>query len=212
MTITNGYATLADLKTAIGISDTSDDTPLEAAVEAASRLIDPFCGKGRKFWLDSNAVARYYYPCDPHVVWVDDIGSTTDLTVKVDLDGDGTFEQTLSINTHFILTPRNAAAHYPAAAWEGIRLLSASPCLFQGSVTGRPVVEVTAKYGWPAVPRAVERACIMQARAIFKAPDTTFGTFAAGLDGQARTIPRMDPTAAALLESVMRYTEVDDDA
>lgn len=40
MTITNGYATLADVKAAFRIQDTVDDTLLELSIESASREID----------------------------------------------------------------------------------------------------------------------------------------------------------------------------
>ena len=212
MTITNGYSDLTSLKAAIGISDTTDDTVLEAAVEAASRQIDAFVGKGRKFWQDGTVVARYYYPMCSHECWTDDISTATGLVVKLDNDGDGTFETTLTINTDFITWPRNAAAEYPVRPWQAIRLLTGSSALFAQTVNNLPTVEVTAKFGWAAVPRAVERACVMQARAIFKAPDTTFGVFAAGLDGQARNIPALDPVARALLEDFVRWDQVDDGA
>jgi hypothetical protein len=40
MAITNGYATLAQVKSALRISDSIDDSILEMAVESASRAID----------------------------------------------------------------------------------------------------------------------------------------------------------------------------
>jgi hypothetical protein len=209
--IVNGYCTLTPLKAAIGIADTTDDTPLEDAVEAASRQIDGYCGKGRKFWQDSTVVARYYYGCG-NVVYVDDISTATGLLVKVDQDDDGTFETSLTINTDFKLHPLNAAAEWPVRPWTRIRLLNNTLTGFVSLASGRPNVEVTAKFGSAVIPDAVERACVLQSRSIFKAPDTTFGVFAAGLDGQARTIPRMDPSAAALLEDFIRYDPVDDGA
>jgi hypothetical protein len=209
--IVNGYCTLTPLKAAIGIADTTDDTPLEDAVEAASRQIDGYCGKGRKFWQDSTVVARYYYGCG-NVVYVDDISTATGLLVKVDQDDDGTFETSLTINTDFKLHPLNAAAEWPVRPWTRILLLNNTLTSFTPLTSGRANVEVTAKFGWSAIPDAVERATVLQARSIFKAPDTTFGVFAAGLDGQARQIPRMDPSAAALLEDFIRYDPVDDGA
>ena len=213
MAITNGYTTLAALKLAVGINDTTDDTDLEAAVESGSRHIDDWCGRGRKFWQDATVVARYYYPSQPTVLFVDDISTTTGLVVKVDQDDDGTYETTLTINTDFVVEPVNAAAEYPVRPYTRIRLLSSgqlSEWPFPSS--GRASVEVTAKYGWPAVPRNVERACLMQARSVFKAPDTTFGTFALSLDGPVRNIPALHPTARALLEGFERFDPVDDHA
>lgn len=45
MAITNGYATLAEVKSALRITDSVDDTLLEMAVESASRLIDGYAGR-----------------------------------------------------------------------------------------------------------------------------------------------------------------------
>jgi hypothetical protein len=43
MAITNGYASLAELKAALRISDTVDDALLETSIESASRQIDGAC-------------------------------------------------------------------------------------------------------------------------------------------------------------------------
>jgi hypothetical protein len=208
--IVNGYTDLTAIKAAVGISDTTDDTALELAIEAASRQIDAHCGKGRKFWQDATVVARKYYACG-NTVYVDDVSTVTGLIVVVDQDDDGTFETTL-IDTDFIVEPINAAAEFPIRAFTRIRLLDAALSTFSWNSSGRSNVKVTAKFGWPAVPDAVERACVMQARSIFKAPDAMFGSFALGIDGASRTIPALDPTARALLEDFVRYDEVNDGA
>ena len=45
MAITNGYSTLAELKAALTISDSTDDAALEAAINAVSRMIDDYTGR-----------------------------------------------------------------------------------------------------------------------------------------------------------------------
>jgi hypothetical protein len=211
MTALNAYASSAAVKDAIGITDTNEDPNIEVARGAASRQIDGFCGRGRKFWQDSSVVARYYFGCG-NVLYVDDISTATGLIVKVDQGDDGTFETTLTIDTDFKLHPLNAAAEYPVRPWTRIVLLNNTLSSFVPLSSGRANVEVTAKFGWSAIPDAVERATVLQARSIFKAPDTTFGVFAAGLDGQARNIPALDPVARALLEDFVRWQQVDDGA
>lgn len=210
MAITNGYCSLADLKNAIGISDTTDDDDLEDAVEAASRDIDDYCGKGRKFWQDASVVERSYYPSQASRLVVDDISTATGLLVDVDTDDDGSFSTSLTINTDFVLEPVNAAAEFPVRPWTSIRLLGGTLSSWSRLSSGRPYVRVTAKFGWSAVPEQVRRACILQAKTLFKAPDTTFGTFTAGIDGQPQRVPRMDPIAAGRLERYVRFDEVDD--
>ena len=210
MAVTNGYSTAAAVKAALGINDTSDDEGIEAAVEAASRQIDAHCGKGRKFWQDASVVARKYNPTMATVVTVADISTLTGLLVKVDTSDDGTFDTSLTIATDFQVEPVNAAAEYPVEPWTCIRLLDGALSSFTRLASGRPSVEVTAKFGWSAVPDAVERATAIQARSIWKAQDTTFGSFALSLDGQPQRVPALDPMARAQLEPFIRYDEVDD--
>lgn len=212
MAITNGYATLPDIKNVLGIHDDDADDELEDCVETASRDVDAYCGKGRKFWQDTTVVERSYFPRNSHVLFVDDISTTTGLIVKVDQDDDGTFETTLTINQDYIVQPVNAAAEFPVRPWTRIMLLDGTLAGWNRLSSGRPFAQVTAKFGWSAVPDAVKRATLLQAKTLFKADDTTFGTFQIGIDGAARSVPRMDPVAAARLEPFIRYDEVDDGA
>lgn len=215
MAIVNGYATLAEARTVLGITDvgdTTDDAEIEDCVETASRDVDNYCGKGRKFWQDATVVARTYYPTNSHCLYVDDISTTTGLVVKVDSADDGTFGTTLTINTDFMVHPVNAAAEFPVRPWTRIVLLDGALSGWQRLSSGRPYVQVTARFGWSAVPEAVKRATLLQAKTLYKADDTTFGTFQVGIDGQPRNVPRMDPVAAARLETFIRYDEVDDGA
>ena len=71
-------------------------------------------------------------------------------------------------------------------------------------------MQITAKFGWSAIPTAVKRACLIQARNVFKAQDATFGAFQLSIDGQIRNVPAIDPTARAQLEPFVRYDEIND--
>jgi len=82
MAITNGYCTLAELKSVMRINDTVDDTMLEARITEASRVIDQHCD--RRFYADANATARLYVPPVADLVMVDDISTTTGLVIKTD--------------------------------------------------------------------------------------------------------------------------------
>ena len=197
MAITNGYVALDDLKNEIGISDSLSDTKLELAISAASRQIDGYC---QRFFYQDGAVAdRSYYPDDYLSIEVDDISTTTGLIVKVDNDNDGTFETTLTLTTNYILTPVNAADQYPVQPYTGIRIVDTGISSFPIFTSGRPSVQVTAKFGWPAVPEDVEKACLIQATHLFKSSDAVFG----GLNfdtGVFRVRGSLNPMAEALLE------------
>lgn len=197
MAITNGYAALDDIKLELGISDSLSDTKLELAISAASRQIDGYCQ--RFFYQDSAVTERTYYPDDYLSLEVDDISTTTGLIVKVDNNDDGTFETTLTINTNFILTPTNAADEYPIRPYTGIRIVDSGLSSFPVYSSGRPSVSVTAKFGWPAVPEDVEKACLIQSAQLFKSSDAVFG----GLNfdtGVFRVRGTLNPMAEALLE------------
>lgn len=209
MAITNGYVSLPTLKATLSIGDSADDTALEGAIESASRQIDAYCGTGRKFWQDATVVARKYFPASPIMVVVDDISTLTGLLVKVDTSDDGTFDTSLTIGSDFQVEPVNAAAEYPVQPWTSIRLLDGNLSQFDRLSSGRPSVEVTAKFGWSAVPSGIQRACLVQARNIFKSQDATFGSFQLSIDGQVRSVPAIDPVARAQLEPFVRYDEVD---
>ena len=81
MAITNGYATLAQVKAALRITDSVDDSLLEMAIESASRAIDQYTA--RNFYNAGTAV-RYYAPSDSLNVEIDDMISLVSLQTMSD--------------------------------------------------------------------------------------------------------------------------------
>ncbi len=195
------------MKAALKITSDDHDDLIDLAVEGASRQIDDYCG--RRFWQDGTVVARTYHPTTARMAFVDDISTTTGLIVKVDEDDDGTFEKTLTINTDFQVLPTNAAAEYPVQPYTSIGLLDGDVTSYAHLGSGRPYLQVTAKFGWPAVPESVERACVFQSKNLFRAPDQNFGTFQLSVDGSPLRIPPLDPVARALLEGYRRWSDRD---
>ena len=200
MALTNAYATPDQVKQAvrIGSTDIIDDARIEVALNAASRQID--AETGRRFWQDATVMVREYIAEDDDCLYVDDISTTTGLIVKVDADLDGTFETTLTLNTDFKLFPANASAESPARPWDEIRIRPLSAYYFPVD-DDMPTVQVTAKFGWLAVPDEVTKACVVQAVYLFKSDDAAFGVVNFGDTGAAfRLNSRLHPVAAALLE------------
>lgn len=183
MAITNGYATLAEVKSYLGISDNLDDTLLENMVEAASRTIDRIAN--RRFYLDTNASARLYRVTNPLALFVDDIGSTSGLVVKTDDNGDGTYETTLTLNTDYTLDPLNANAI--GRPWTQITRLGYDE--FPIPLNYRPGVEVTAKWGWPTVPDDINQACLILVADLFKRKDAPGGVVGLAEIGTIRLSP-----------------------
>ena len=201
MTVTNAYTTIDAVRAELRINDFGSDDLMDMAINAASRQIDAECG--RFFYQDTAVVDRTYYADSYSDVEVDDISTTTGLIVKVDNDDDGTFETTLTISTNFILLPTNAAAQYPVQPYTCIRLVDYATSSFPMWSSGRPGVQVTAKFGWPAVPEDIEKACRIQAVQLYKSSDAVFGglSFDAGI---LRVREGLNPMAAAL---VARYAK-----
>jgi hypothetical protein len=199
VTITNGYASQAALKAELHVSDSDDDARFDAAINAASRQIDAHCG--RRFWQDGSVVAREFYSDDYRTVCPGDISTKTGLIVKVDTGDDGQFATTLTINTHFLVRPFNAADEVPVWPYTDIVLTDATTAYFTRHASGRPNVQITAKFGWPAVPDDVTQACLIQAKNLYKATSGTFSGFQLSVEaGAVMRTPGMDMVAVALLE------------
>jgi hypothetical protein len=113
----------------------------------------------------------------------------------------GFWQDSAVVAREFYATGADAADQSPVEPYTEIRLVDYATVGFPGHTSGRPGVQVTAKFGWPAVPTAVENACLIQAETLFKA--SASGTIQFG-DGFAARVPWMNPSAAALLEGFCR--------
>lgn len=201
ISLTNAYATAAEVMALSRINDTADGAILDTCINAASRSIDRWCG--RRFWQDGSVVTREYHADDPYNVEVDDISTTTGLIVKVDSNDNSGYATTLTITTDYLMYPLNAADEVPVRPFTQIRVVAGGSYYFP---TGsRPGVQVTAKFGWPAVPDDVKLACILQAQMLYDAKDAKGGLLElVGGSGFASTLPAMHRQAAALLASYVK--------
>jgi len=189
MAITNGYATLAEIKAYMSISDTTDDSLLENLVESASRSIDRIAN--RRFYLDATASARLYRAYSNVFVFVDDIGTTSSLVVKTDEDGNGTYSKTLTLNTDFILDPLTSQSlNRPFTQLTMVSNTESWP-IFPGLTSNglRPGVQVTARWGWPSVPDDLNMACLILTADLYKRKDAPGGILGLGDLGVVRMSP-----------------------
>ena len=197
MAITNGYTTLNEFKAYLFPSanyGSAEDAQMEGAIEAASRIIDNFTN--RRFFLDASVSARTYYS-DTHIrCTVDDFSTTTGLIIQTDTGDNGTFDQTWD-STEYILEPLNATVG-GVTDQPYNTIIATIPKLFP--VTGRrPRIQVTAKWGWAAVPHSIEQACLIQASRLYRRAQTPEG-FAAGEGfGAIRVSTLIDPDVKMLI-------------
>lgn len=171
MALGDPYVTAAALKTYLRITDSTDDTEITAAVNEASREIEKWCG--RQFNTAASATARTYFPTGCDEVVIDDFSTTTGLVVKTDEDGDGVYETTWTISTDFIVLPLNGVVD-GESGWPYWQIRAVGSRRFRYSDL-RPPLEVTALWGWTAVPTPVVQAAKILAAETFKMSESPFG-------------------------------------
>jgi len=204
MAITNGYATLNEIKAYLSISDTTDDTLLEKLVESSSRSIDKIAN--RRFYADTSATTRLYRAYSDLFVYTDDISGTSGLVVKTDEDGNGTYSKTVTLNTDFILDPLTASAL--GRPFTQLTMVSNTetwpifPGLTQNGL--RPGVQVTAKFGWPSVPSDVNVACLILTADLYKRKDAPGGVLGLGDLG----VIRMSPVGRDVSQMIRAYQKI----
>jgi hypothetical protein len=189
MAIVNGYATLTQIKNYMSISDNTDNDLLEDLVESASRSIDRIAN--RRFYLDATASARLYRAYSNIFVFVDDIGTTSNLVVAMDEDGNGTYSKTLTLNTDYILDPLTSQSlNRPFTQLTMVSNTESWP-IFPGITSNglRPGVQVTARWGWPSVPDDINMACLILTADLYKRKDAPGGILGLGDLGVVRMSP-----------------------
>ena len=195
MSITNGYATLAELKAVMRIpsADTIDDALLNTSIEAASRQLDGYCE--RVFY--STAGTRLYSPDDSIVVQTDDIVSVT--SIKTSPDGKGVFGTTWTA-TDYQLEPLNGQAGGIVTPANQIRAVGDYLWPTYGE---EATVQVVGTFGWSAVPIAIKQATLMLAQRQFKRYDSPLGVTGFGELGVIR-VSSVDPDVKSLVAPFRR--------
>ena len=192
MAITNGYCSLADLKAALRVQDSIDDSLLELAIESASREIDGACE--RVFYSTSGT--RVYAPTNIFTVTTDDIISVT--TLKSSSDG-VTYDITWA-TSDYQLEPLNGVAGGLVTPFTRIRATGnyLMPSFSVGTFYElEALIQVVGVFGWSAVPAAIRQATVILAMRLFKRLDAPLGMISNDL-GSMR-VGRFDPDVEALV-------------
>jgi hypothetical protein len=189
---TTAYASLADLKTRLRLTTTDDDDELTRKLVVASRRIDKDCG-GRSFCLDYTTSARVFPITSAQTLVVDDFASETGLVVGT---GASTFSTVAS--TSYRVKPANAIIK-GRAAW----VLEARENVYCWPVDTGVDVQVTAQWGWPAIPDEIEEACLFMAQRLFKRKDSPEGVAGSTDFGLLRVIAK-DPDYLGLIDDFVR--------
>lgn len=184
------YLTAAEAAAFVRTTEPSELAQIGTWVTAASRAIDARCNRqfGR---LDEPAVFTYdgqpvYSPAAR--LWfleIDDVQDTTDLTVGGEVLAD----------SGAALWPRNAVLKggaYTALAWASV-------------ATWTGPLDVSARWGWTAVPAQVTAAVGLQVSRFVARRDSPFGVAGSSADGaQLRLLARLDPDVSVSLTGLSR--------
>jgi hypothetical protein len=191
------YATLAELKDWIDVTDAVDDAQLQMSLDSATSVIDSMCG--RTFALQTDVV-KLYWPRSTDVVEVVDLISAT--SIKSDSHGDRTYATTLE-PTDYELLPYHDASGLPSVRYQEVHIWPTSSKSFS---TGRQV-QITGDFGYVesgGAPASVKQACLILASRYWKRHETPLGVLGVTDVGQFERLSKEDPDVRALLTVYMR--------
>jgi hypothetical protein len=189
MAIVNGYATLAQVKAALRLTDSVDDTLIENAIESASRRID---GYTSRWFYKTEQTPVQVYPATLYECGTLNDMATTSVTVKIDSVGDGSYATTWTQGQQYQLEPLNAGLSGKPYR----RIVAINGFNFPVAVD-KPLVQVTAQWGWNAVPSDVTQACILLSMRQFARLNAALGVV--GFADMAMQVRAVDPDVRDLL-------------
>jgi hypothetical protein len=153
------YATPAQLETRLG---RADDGRYTNALAAATNHVNGFCR--RQFNKTTTAAARTFEVVDACTAIVDDFHTVTDLVIKTDDNDDATFETTW-VAADYELEPFGGVVD-GETGWPFYWVKAVGSKRFPTSSRRKAVLQVTAQWGWAAVPPLVVEATLDEAEAI----------------------------------------------
>jgi hypothetical protein len=189
MALTNAYATLAQVKGALRITDSVDDSLLEMAIESASRLID---GYTYRYFYNAGTAVRNFAAEDSYLVNIDDLVSISELKTTDEIGS----EYTIWNATDYQLQPVNGRQDGLSIPYTSI--LAVDDKLFN-TLGSQALVRITGVWGWSAVPIAVTQATIIQSSRIYKRLDSPLGVAGFGDLGAIRVGRSLDPDVEQLV-------------
>ena len=194
--MTELYASMAELKARLDISDNDDDAILGGMLEAVSRSIDSLTHT--RFYSTAADETRYFTATCDDVLWVGHIQSIT--TLKTDADGDRTYEDSWTEDTDFDLLPYNAALD--GLPYDEIQTTPQGNYSFPAGVAKG--VEIIGKFGYStSAPPAIREATLLICEKLFLRKDAVFGVMGVTELGVVQRIIKDDPELTLLLAPFM---------
>ena len=197
MAIVNGYCTLAEVKSALRLTDNVDDGLLEKAIESASRRIDGYCGR---FFYKTASTAINLYPINEYLLRMPEDLANATVTIKIDTTANGTYATTLTQGVDYILEPTDASLRgYP---YVHARMVGGATFPLY-TTPSFPTCQVTGFWGWNAVPADVSQACVLLAMRQFARLNAALGVV--GFADMALQVRAVDPDVRDLLNQYVVF-------
>lgn len=173
-TVGTWYCGLEELKDRLGITDNTDDSSAQMAIQAAATWIMEYTGQHFHRITETRTFA-------PHDIWQIDIDPLVSITqLSVDTTGNGVYDQPWTQNVDYQLKLGrdlfNLNATGIARPYKKVQTLQTGklfPFLYPFSHQDR--VQIAGTWGWPAVPPPVSQANLVLAAQWFKEKDAPFG-------------------------------------
>jgi hypothetical protein len=194
------YTGREELKSRLNITDSNSDYEIQIAIQAVTNWINNYCG--RHFYQMTEA--RTYVPDNIWELPVDDIVSTAAVaaavSVSLDYDGDGIYEVNWgnpappvgtglnyalklgtaggyrdNYNVNAAGVPRPYTQLQALMSGQGQNPAGGGWLPFVWPYTHLNRVQVTATWGWNAVPPAVQQASLLLCTDVFKSKDAPWG-------------------------------------
>lgn len=190
------YASTAQIKAALRITDSVDDTLINMAGSAASELINGYCGRS---FENYGTATRYFAPNDLYLLQIDDLAGTA-ITVQSSSNADDVFDVTFAAKD-YQLEPLNSISE--GLTWPFTRIRAVDD--YDWSVFGdEATAKITGVWGWSAVPASISQAAVIQGSRIFTRLQSPLGIAGFGDMGVVRVSRQLDPDVAQLVEPFRR--------
>jgi hypothetical protein len=189
MAITNGYASLSEVKASLRLTDNIDDALLETAIESASRMIDGFTART---FSNAGTAVRNFAATDEINLIIDDAITVTQVASTDEVGG----TYTIWKPTDFQLEPINSRSDGLYMPFTSIRAVND---YLWPVVDQQALVRITATWGFPAVPIAIKQATVIQSSRLYKRLDSPLGVAGFGDMGAIRVGRYLDPDVEQLV-------------
>ena len=177
------YIDIETVKDALFLKTAEQDVIVGLLIDSAMEAVDKHTGQS--FLLEASAI-RYFDTKKGEFVGIRETASVS--LVRVDTTLDGTFDKTIVEGTDFFLYPLNSSPKSLIALRE-LGTLANFPA-------GLRTVEVTAPWGYAAVPSLIQQATLMMASRWFKRRDRSYTEITK--DGASNVL---DPDVIAMLST-----------